>query len=63
MVANATLTAFLVRPGKPCASGDMSRPAKVPELPQALKLLFPTAGRFARIAPSTLSKAASASNG
>ena len=38
---------------------EMSRPAEVPELPQALKV-SPTAGRFARIAPSTLSKAASA---
>jgi hypothetical protein len=37
----------------------MSRPAELPELPQALKLST-TAGRFARIAPSTLRKAASA---
>jgi hypothetical protein len=40
----------------------MSCPAEVPEAPQALKS-SPTAGMFARIAPSTLSKAASASSG
>ena len=41
---------------------EMSRPAELPELPQALKV-SPTAGRFARIAPSILRKAASAPSG
>ena len=41
---------------------EMSRPAELPELPQALKV-SPAAGRFVRIAPSTLRKAASAPSG